>query len=72
MNSELAIFKPLSQVLGIQRERLVLMDELGTSVASWLAAVLIPMLFSLKRPIEISFLPFEISIQYSTRVWRPE
>ena len=53
LNCELAIFKPWS--CGFREERgwrLVLMNECGTSVALWSAAVLIPMLFSLKRPVK--------------------
>ena len=54
------------------RERLVEMNECGTSLA--LFDLLIPMLFWLKRPSEISFLPFGMSLyfQYVTRVGRPD
>ena len=56
------------------RERLVLMREWGPSLAFWWAAVLIPVLFSLETAMEISFLPFEVSLSfhYGTRVWRPD
>ena len=57
-------------------ERLVQMNGWGggTSVAFCWAAVLIAVLFLLKRPSEISFLPFKMSLsfQYSTRLWRPD
>ena len=64
LNSELAMFKPLTKLWFRYAERLGLINELWTLVALWSAAVLIPMLFSLKRPIEISFLPFEMSLSF--------
>ena len=66
LNRELAIFKPLSVgALGMWRERLVLMNEWGTLVALWWAAVPILVLFSLKRPSEISFLPLQLRLLFS-------
>ena len=48
-------------------------EPMGTSVALCWATVIIPVIFSFKRPSEVSFLPFEMSLtfQYSARVWRP-
>lgn len=57
---ELAIFQRLPVgVSGMWRGRLVLPDEWGAWGAGCWAAVLIPMLVSLKRPGDISFLPLE-------------
>ena len=65
---------PDCRILGIWRKRLVLMNEWGTLLSWWWAAVLVPVLFSLKRPSEISFLPFEMSIYFlhSPRAGRPD
>ena len=46
LNPELAIFKPLTVgTLGMRREKLVLMNEWGTSLVLLVAFVLIPVLF---------------------------
>ena len=75
LSHELDIFQHLSiGGLGMWRRRLVLINEWGTSVASWWAAVLNPVIFSLKRLIEIPFLPFEMSLPFhhSSRLSGPD
>ena len=72
---ELAIFQPL--IVGgfdTWRKRLVLMKVWGTSVSLVWARMLTPVLFSLKRLGEISFLPFEMSLifQCGARLWMPD
>lgn len=55
------------------RGRLVLPDEWGAWGAGCWAAVLIPVLVSLKRPGDISFLPLErvLSFLCGAGAWRP-
>ena len=62
---EMAIFKPLTfGGLCRWRKRVVLMNELGTSVALGWAAGPIPGIFSLRRLRDISFLPFKMSFTF--------
>lgn len=73
LSHEMAIFKLLTvRCFSRWRERLQQMNEWGISVAQLWAAALIPVLFSLKRPCEISFLPFmmSLSFQYGARLGR--
>ena len=56
------------------RKRMVLKNKWWTLVALAWAAGIIPVLFSLKRLREMSFLPFEMILpcQEGARGWRPD